>query len=141
MTSRAFAKDAPQPSNSNSCKVTTNGIGYNYNPFDGRYFTQSGIEFWDDFEITNEWHTIATQGTNDYQAAVVYWNYFVKIIFEDRTNKVQLNSTLLPLEKVPMRCVLHVNQVIINDGGGSWAIPYPYDFGKIMTNHVIIHGL
>ena len=107
MTSRAFAKDAPQPSNSNSCKVTTNGIGYNYNPFDGRYFTQSGIEFWDDFEITNEWHTIATQGTNDYQAAVVYSNYFVNIIFEDRTNKVQLSSTLLLLEKVPMRTVLH----------------------------------
>lgn len=110
LTSRALAKDAPPQSNSTSSNIAITVEGprtTNYPPClsDGRYFTQSGIEFWDDFEITNEWHTIATQGTNDYQAAVVYSNYFVKIIFEDRTNKVQLSSTLLPLKKVPMRII------------------------------------
>lgn len=97
----ALAGQAVEKSQSNSTLSNTNASC-------GHYFTTSGIEFWDDFEITNEWHTVTTQGTNDYQAAVVYSNYFVKIVFDEKTNKVELSSTLLPLEKVPMRIVQHI---------------------------------
>jgi hypothetical protein len=127
------------PSNSNLSKGHTNdgSSGDIFFLTASHYFTKSGIEFWDDFEITNEWHTISRQGTNDYQASVVYSNYFVKIIFEDRTNKVQLSSTLLPLEKVPMRTIPHVNQIIIsapNTNTFPWLM---YLYGVDPTNHFL----
>lgn len=124
LTSQAVAQSRPPERilNSNSYNGCTTD---RYALDQSHYFTVTGLEFWDDFEITNEWHTIATQGTNDYQAAVVYSNYFVKIIFEDRTNKVQLSSTLLPLDKVPMRIVpapiiYHSTNQIIVQPSSPW---------------------
>ncbi len=96
----------------------------NSQPKDARYFTQSGIEFWDDYEMTNQWHTIQTIGTNDYQAACVFSNYFVKFIFDGKTNKDELASTLLPLEKVPMRIIAHVQDLIFFYTNGIGIAPY-----------------
>jgi hypothetical protein len=82
-----------------------------------RYYTKSGIRFWDDWEVTNQWHTICTVGTNDYQAAVVVSNYFTMQVWEGRTNRVELLSSNLPLAIVPMRIV--PSQTIYATGDGT----------------------
>lgn len=103
---------------------------------DARYYTKTGIEFWDDWEITNRWVTIQTVGTNDYQAAVVVSNYFTMQIFDGITNRVELSTSNLPLAYVPMRIVPHAIQIqnVYITNFSPWYFGTDYPQGRIILN-------
>lgn len=82
------------------------------------YSLPNGVETWNDSELVTNWHSVLIEGTNDYQAAIVRSNYFAMLVWNGKTNRVELDTKILTPAATPLRVV--PVQIQFNIATNTW---------------------